>query len=209
VRTFADLTSAVGWAETMEAVIYVAHPYWTQLTLDDLLGQQGFAGIEVFNGATELATGRGDASVWWDALLGRGRQAFGIATDDQHYPLSDLGTGWTMVRVAERTQRAVLDALRNGHTYFSHGPQIHHVALVDGALEVECSPAVRVLVQGEEELGAVVAGGRAGYRQGRVLADDGHGLVTRVRFDADALPTRYRRVTVVDAAGRRAWTNPL
>jgi hypothetical protein len=209
VRTFPDLTAGVRWAETMGAVVYVAHPYWTELSIDDLLGQDGFAGIEVFNGATELATGRGDASVWWDALLGRGRRVFGIATDDQHYPLSDLGTGWTMVRVAERTQAAVLDALRHGHTYFSHGPQIHHVHESDGAVEVECSPAVRVLLQGEEELGSVVAGGRTGFRQGRVLAEDGRGLVTRVRFDAAAAPSRYRRVTVVDSAGRRAWTNPL
>ena len=91
VRTFPDLTSGVGWAETMGAVVYVAHPYWTQLPLDDLLAQEGFAGIEVFNGSCHEETGRGDSSVWWDALLARGRRAFGIGTDDQHYPLFELG----------------------------------------------------------------------------------------------------------------------
>jgi hypothetical protein len=209
VRTFPDLTTGVSWAETMGAVVYVAHPYWTQLPLGDLLEQRGFAGIEVFNGASELTTGRGDSSVWWDAMLGRGRRVFGIATDDQHYPLSDLGTGWTMVRTAERSQRAVLDALRHGHTYFSNGPQIHHVEEVDGAVVVECSPAARVLLQGEEELGCVVARGRGGFRQGQALAEDGRGLLTQVRFDPSAAPTRYRRVTVVDAEGRRAWSNPI
>jgi hypothetical protein len=209
VRTFPDLTSGVAWAETMGAVVYVAHPYWTQLPLDDLLEQRGFAGLEVYNGASDLATGRGDSSVWWDALLGRGRRTFGIGTDDQHYPLFDLATGWTMVRAAERTQNAVLAALRDGMAYFSHGPAIRHVEVVDGAVEVACSPARSVLLQGEEELGIAVSAGRGGMRHGQILATDDRGLITHVRFDPRAASTRYRRVTVVDAEGRRAWSNPL
>lgn len=210
VRTFPDLTSGVGWAETMGAVVYVAHPYWSQLPLDDLLAQEGFAGIEVFNGSCHEETGRGDSSVWWDALLARGRRSFGIGTDDQHYPLFELGTGWTMVRAAERSQEAVLAALRNGMSYFSHGPEIRHIELADGAVEVECSAARSVLLQGEEELGLAITVGRGGRRQGTITSTDSSGLITSVRFDRSSYaPTRYRRVTVVDAEGRRAWSNPL
>ena len=210
VRTFPDLTAGVRWAETMGAVVYVAHPYWNQLPLDDLLAQEGFAGIEVFNGSCHEETGRGDSSVWWDALLARGRRTFGIGTDDQHYPLFELGTGWTMVRTPERSQKAVLAALRDGMSYFSHGPEIHHIQVVDGAVEVECSSARSVLLQGEEELGLAITVGRGGRRQGTITSTDAGGLITSVTFDTSSYaPSRYRRVTVADAQGRRAWSNPL
>jgi hypothetical protein len=191
----------------MGAVVYVAHPYWTQLSVADLASQEGFAGIEVFNASSELECGRGDSSAWWDELLGLGRPVFGIGTDDQHYPSFELGGGWTMLRVAERSEAAVLDALRRGHSYFSHGPQIHHIDVGDDGVTVECSPVRSVLLQGEEELGAVVLAGPNGRRQGQVLSTDGAGLLTSVRFEQSA--TRYRRVTVVDAHGRRAWSNPV
>ena len=207
VRTFPDLTAGVRWADTMGAVVYVAHPYWTQLAVDDLLAQDGFVGIEVFNGSSELECGRGDSSVWWDELLGRGRRTFGIGTDDQHYPLFELATGWTMVRAAERSQTAVLEALRRGDAYFSHGPVIEHLAVEDDGITVECSPARTVLLQSEEELGVSISVGHGGRQQGEVLTTDGQGQITAVRFEPSAC--RYRRVTVVDHAGRRAWSNPI
>jgi hypothetical protein len=46
-------------------------------------------------------------------------------------------------------------------------------------------------------------------RHGQILATDDRGLITHVRFDPSTTSTRYRRVTVVDAEGRRAWSNPL
>lgn len=207
VRTFPDLSAGVQWADTMGAVVYVAHPYWTQLAVEDLVTQDGFVGIEVFNGSSELECGRGDSSVWWDELLGRGRRTFGIGTDDQHYPLFELATGWTMVRAAERSQSAVLAALRQGDAYFSHGPTIEHLSVDAEGVTVECSPARSVLLQSEEELGISVSVGHGGRRQGEVLATDGHGLITAARFEAP--PTRYRRATVVDPDGRRAWSNPI
>ena len=209
VRTFPDLTTGVRWAETMAAVTYVAHPYWTQLSVDDLLAQDGFVGIEVFNGSSELECGRGDSSVWWDELLGRGRRVFGIGTDDQHYPLFELATGWTMVRAAERTQTAVLNALRNGHAYFSNGPEIRHIEVTSDGVHIDCSPVRSVRLQSEEELGIAIAVGHGGRRQGTALATDDRGLITSVRFDRQQSASRYRRVTVVDAEGRRAWSNPI
>jgi hypothetical protein len=42
----------------------------------------------------------------------------------------------------------------------------------------------------------------------RILARDDRGLVTRARFSPPAdLP--YRRFVVQDAAGAKAWTNPV
>ena len=209
VRTFADLSAGAQWADTMGAVVYVAHPYWNQMDVQELLNARGFAGIEVFNASSELETGRGDSSPWWDTLLTQGRRVFGIATDDQHYPLFELGTGWTMVRAAERSPQAVLEALREGMTYFSHGPAIHGVHVDGDTVEVECSAARSVVLHMEEEKGVCVNAGPTGRHMGRALEVDGRGLLTRVRLESPYQDVRYRRVTVVDEYGRKAWTNPL
>lgn len=208
VRTFPSLTAGMDWVASMDAVAYVAHPYWNHLPQEELTSMSGFAGIEVFNGSAQAECGRGDSSPWWDTLLGQGRTAFGIATDDQHYPLYELGLAWTMLRVSERTPEAALVALRTGAAYFSEGPAIHEVALVDGGVEVACAPCRSVLVQAEEEWGTSVNAGRDGRRQGRILEATGDGLITRAFIETPSA-LRYRRVTVVDTAGRRAWTNPI
>lgn len=208
-RTFPDLTSGVSWAQAQGAVVYVAHPYWNQIDPHDLAEQEGFVGIEVFNGSAEVENGRGDSSMWWDMLLGSGRRVFGIGTDDQHYPLFELGAAWTMLRARERSPESVLDALRSGMAYFSNGPQIHDVVVDGSAVEVSCSAARLVVLHMEEEFGVSVSVGRGGRRQGRVLGTDSDGLLTRVRLEAGRDDARYRRLTVVDANGRRAWSNPL
>ncbi len=208
VRTFASLTSGMDWVSTMNAVAYVAHPYWNHLSQEELTSMSGYAGIEVFNGSSESECGRGDSTPWWDTLLGQGRQVFGIATDDQHYPLTDLGLAWTMLRVTERTPQAALEALRTGAAYFSEGPSLHEIVDAEGGIEVACSPARSVLVQAQEEWGTSVNAGRGGRRQGRILEQDGDGLITRA-FVETPDDLRFRRVTVVDAGGRRAWSNPL
>jgi len=209
VRTFADLTAGVRWADSQGAVVYVAHPYWNGLSVDDLLEAQGFAGLEVFNGSAELETGRGDSSTWWDVLLRQGRRVSGIATDDQHYPLFELGAAWTMVRAKERSQEAVLDALRNGWSYFSAGPRIHDIGVDGDGVEVACSPARSVLLHMEEEQGVSVSVGANGRRMGRILETDGQGLITRVRLESTWTTPFYRRITVVDQHGMRAWSNPF
>ncbi len=208
-RTFPSLTDASRWAAGMGAVVYVAHPYWNGLSVDDLLETEGYVGLEVFNASADIENGRGDSSTWWDVLLGKGRTMFGIATDDQHYPLFELGAGWTMVRAAERTTEAVLEALRTGQSYFSHGPAIHDITPVDGGVEVACSPARSVVLHREWELGTSVTVGGQGRRLGRILETSPEGLITRVRVDDEGESPVFRRVSVVDAQGRRAWSNPL
>ncbi|MFM8772567.1 MAG: hypothetical protein ACKOFP_01785, partial [Actinomycetota bacterium] len=75
-------------------------------------------------------------------------------------------------------------------------------------IEVACSPCRSVLVQTEEEWGTSVNAGRDGRRQGRILEATGEGLITRAVVETPP-DRRYRRVTVLDAAGRRAWSNPI
>lgn len=209
VRTFPSLSAGVQWADSMGAVVYAAHPYWNGLSVEDLDTTEALAGLEVFNGSAQQECGRGDSSPWWDALLGRGRTVYGIATDDQHYPLFELGLAWTMLKVRDRTPTSVLEALRTGASYLSHGPTIYEVSAVDGGFEVACSPVRSVVLHREIEYGTSVSVGRGGRRQGRVLALSDDGLITRARLDDCDDTAMYRRISVVDSAGDRAWTNPI
>ena len=85
---------------------------------------------------------------------------------------------------------------------------IHEIQEVPGGVEVACSGARSVRVQTEQEYGMSVSIGRSGRRQGRILATDDNGLITRA-FVEGGNDRRYRRIVVVDTQGRRAWSNPL
>jgi hypothetical protein len=206
-KTFPDLATAGAFIDGQGGASFVAHPYWSGLPLETLLGADGVHGIELFNSSAEREDGRGDSSYVWDLVLETGRRPFGFATDDCHYPGFDIGDAWTMVRAAERSEAAVVEALRNGHTYASCGPSIHDVEIDGDAVEVHCSSARSIVLMSRHETGwAVRADGRNRMEDTEILERDPHGNVTRARFTpSNDLP--YRRVVVGDAAGRKAWTN--
>jgi hypothetical protein len=206
---FAPLQEVVDWIAANGGVPYLAHTYWSGLRTDQWETCEGLVGIEVWNAGCELEVGRGDAGVHWDEALERGRRIFGLATDDSHHPGYDSGLAWTMVRAAERSQDAVLEALRTGSFYGSTAPVIRSVALEDGHVTVDCSPAASVTLVSSRARGARANAGRLGYpKDSEILARDDAGLITTVRLEC---PYRvpYVRVEVRDAAGGRAWTNPI
>jgi predicted metal-dependent phosphoesterase TrpH len=208
-KTFPDLRTAAASITGQGGVAFIAHPYWSGMTLETVLGAEGAVGLEVWNASSERENGRGDSSYVWDLALERGATLWGFGTDDSHYPGFDIGDGWTMVRAAERSQEAVLDALRRGHTYASNGPRILEVELDGDALEVRCSPARAVTLMSWREHGwSVRADDRGLQDAARVLERTDAGQVVRARFTPpDGLP--YRRLVVEDERGRRAWSNPL
>ena len=116
------------------------------MPLETLLAVEGAHGIELFNSSAERENLRGDSSYVWDQCLERGRRLWGFATDDCHYPGFDINDAWTMVRAAERSEEAVIEALRRGHLYATSGPQIIDIAIDGDAFEVRCSPAEAVVM---------------------------------------------------------------
>jgi hypothetical protein len=206
---FAALPEVVAWVVENGGVPYLAHTYWSGLRADQWEDCPGLLGIEVWNAGCELEIGRGDSSLHWDEALERGGKLFALATDDSHHPGFDSGFAWTMVRAAERSQSAVLDALRDGSFYASAGPEIHDLEMDDTAVTVRCSPAASVTLVSSRYRGARANAGRLGYPHGStILERDSAGLITSVRLE---IPhgTPYGRLEVADAAGNRAWTNPL
>jgi hypothetical protein len=206
---FAQLQEVVDWILANGGVPYIAHTYWSGLRTEQWEACEGLVGLEVWNAGCELEIGRGDSSLHWDEALERGRNLFALATDDSHNPGYDSGFAWTMVRAAERTQEAVLDALRSGAFYGSTGPELEAVEVTDDAITVRCSPAASVTLFAGRHRGARVNAGRLGYpHNGQILERDHSGLITACRLERP-WDAAYGRIEVADPSGRRAWTNPL
>jgi hypothetical protein len=206
---FAPLSDVVAWIAANGGVPYLAHTSWSGLRTEQWDDCPGLVGIEVWNAGCELEIGRGDASVHWNEALERGARLFALATDDSHHPGFDSGFASTWVRAAERSQEAVLDALRTGAFYGSTGPTIYGVEMDDEWVSVRCSPAASVTLVSSRYRGARANAGRMGYRHNAVVVETDHdGLLTAVRLERP-YGTPFGRVEVADESGRRAWTNPL
>jgi len=178
----------------MGVVSFLAHPYWTQLTPEEVLEVRGCIGLEVFNTGSEVESLKGLATVHWDQALTAGWRAGGLAVDDSHFKIADHGGGWIWIRATSPEPAAILAALRDGCFYASQGPRIEEVRLDGRALHVRCSPAASIYWIGHTHLGwcAHAAAGAA---------------LTEADFEIDGR-ARYVRVEVVDAAGRHAWGPP-
>ena len=206
---FAPLPDVVAWIVENNGIPYLAHTYWSGLRTTDWEGCEGLLGIEVWNSGCELEIGRGEAAVHWDEALEAGHALFALATDDSHHPGYDSGFAWTMVRAAERSQEAVLEALRTGAFYGSTGPEIHHVEHDANAVVVRSSPAQSITLVSSRHRGARANAGRLGYPNGStILERDSAGLITACRLEKPPLAP-YGRIEVCDPVGRKAWTTPL
>lgn len=206
---FGQLQEVVSWIAENGGVPYIAHTYWSGLRTDQWEDCEGLFGLEVWNAGCELEIGRGDASLHWDEALERGKNFFALATDDSHHPGYDSGFAWTMVRAAEKSQEAVLEALRAGSFYGSTGPEIMGVEIADDVITVHCSPAASVTLLAGRARGARANAGRLGYpNNSEIVERDSAGLITACRLEKP-WNTPYGRLEVADAVGRRAWTNAL
>lgn len=176
------------------AFVSIVHPAWYSLSLDDARTITAAHAVEVYNHTSQVKTDRGDGTVLLDALLAQGHRVNALACDDAHFEFDDAFGAWVMVKADGRDPDALLAALKAGHYYSSTGADLHDIRFEGDELVVECSPAVGVFLQGK--------GSRATQVVGRDL--------TQVRLPAHKLGKHsFLRVTVVDAQGRRAWSNPI
>jgi hypothetical protein len=175
------------------AFVAIAHPQWSGLTLRDARSIQSAHAVEIYNHGCAVGCDRPDGSAIADLLLAEGRHLTLIATDDAHFHEPDHFGGWVMVKAEANEPEALLAALKAGQFYSSQGPEIRDIVVHDDHVEVECSAAATVIVQGAGTAAVNVHGAsmtRAAVRTKRLAASP------------------FLRVTVVDAAGRRAWSNP-
>ena len=206
---FPDIESLAAWIVERGGVPFLCHPYWSGLRAEDVLAAPSLAGIEIWNGGSEVMQGNGLSTVHWDDVIQQGRLLLGLATDDCHSPGEDSGFGWTWVLARERSAGAVIDALRRGRFYASAGPGLLDVVIEEESVVVRCSPARSVrLRSGPWDGCSVNADPAMGNWRGEARACDAAGLVTEARLDYPEF-WRWARVEVEDERGRRAWGNPF
>ena len=188
-------------ARAAGAFVAIAHPAWSQLTIEDgrALAVSADA-VEIYNHGSAVENDRGDGLYLFDQLLSEGHRLTAIATDDAHFRTgdSDAFGGFVMVKAEALTPEALLAALKAGHFYASQGPRLDDVRFIEGELRVSCSPVHAITVLG----GAC----KTATRLGRDIVDAAFPL-EKLR---DVAGKRgWVRVAILDAGGRRAWTNPL
>ncbi len=183
------------------AMVFVAHPYWSSLTVSDLLAIEGYDGVEVYNWTCQGGVGRGHSEPHLDGVLAYRRDVRAIAVDDAHLHYWDAIGGWIMVKAAELSREAILQAIRMGAFYASSGPEIRDVAVAGDTVHVECSPAVSVAL--------VVAGPGRGWTSDRWGWRRDGKVVTEADLPLDAVGNYAFRIEVLDERGNRAWTNPM
>lgn len=183
------------------AFIGIAHPAWSQLTIEDGRAIDCAHAVEIYNHGCFVECDRGDGWYLMDQLLTEGRRLTGFATDDAHFKSDDAFGGWVHVKSETLEPEALLAALKAGHYYSSQGPQIHEVSITGKELRVVSSPvnSISVLTHNSRTL----------QRMGKHITEaviDLNGL----KRSWSAIPdSPWLRVAVIDAAGRRAWTNPI
>ncbi len=176
------------------AFVAVAHPEWGGLSLADARSLEAAHAVEVYNHGCQVGADRAEGFWHLDRLLEEGRRLTLCATDDAHFTEPDHFGGWTMVKAEDNTPDALLEALKAGHMYASTGPEIKDIVWSKKSVTVECSAATSIIVQG--------AGSAAVAKHGSSM--------TRVDIPLGRVTSSpWRRVTIIDAAGRRAWSNPV
>jgi len=191
-------------ARAADAFVAVAHPAWSQLVIGDGRSLAAAHAVEIYNHGCAVETDRGDGFYLLDQLCNEGRRLTAIATDDAHFRNGDHDAfgGFVEVKAESLEPEALLAALKAGHFYASQGPRLIDVEVGRNEVTVACSPVNAIAL--------VTGASRAISRIGRQLtgATLEVGAATRQAWvDPGAIP--WFRVVVVDAAGRRAWTNPI
>lgn len=138
----------------------------------------------------------------WDELLTSGKRWYGVAVDDSHHfkcppPASAAlpGQAWIVVR-AEKTAKAVLEALERGDFYASNGVELADYVVTETSMTItirepsgSSAPRYRT-----EFIGA----------NGRVLAATNANPAVYAFRGGE----RYVRAKVTDSNGKAAWTQP-
>jgi hypothetical protein len=181
-------------AHAAGAFLGLAHPQWYGLTLADALSIPEAHAIEIYNHGCAVDCDRGDGLVMLEDMLAQGRHVNAYAADDAHFHTPDARGGWVMVKAPALEPELLLDALKDGAFYSSQGPEIHTIAVQGAEMVVHCSPAARVGAVGDGPASSVVHGQN----------------LTEATLPLEGLgEAGYIRVTVADAQGRRAWSNPI
>jgi hypothetical protein len=157
--------------------------------------------VEIYNhnGAMAAIPDRADGAYMLDGLLGSGRRLLVNAGDDAHFghPRDRFG-GWIEVHSERLDPDLLLASMKAGRYYSTQGPSIEELLVDDDKLLVRTSEAYAISL--------TTGGDRWQSGEERHNPD---GSVREAEFDLTPFRSSYCRITVVDADGKRAWSNPV
>ena len=175
------------------AFIGIVHPEWYGLQPEDARTLPFAHAIEIYNHGSQVENDRGDGWGVCDILLNEGWRLQAYATDDAHHLSHDAFGGWIHVKADRLDEQSLLQSLKAGLFYSSQGPLIENIEIIGEEVLVECSPVSSVIIAGR------------GSRADKVFGEQ----LTSVRLPLKRFSKDYFRITVVDAQGCKAWSNPI
>ncbi len=185
------------------AFVSIAHPAWSQLTIQDGLAIDVAHSVEIYNTGCDVEVDRGDGSYLLDQLLNEGKRLTANATDDAHFRNGDHDAfgGWVNVKAPSLDPEEILKAMKAGHFYSSQGPQIHQLSISNDQLEISCSPV--------DSIAVVCGNSRSLTRIGHAITSASLNLPDLQKSWTPIVPSPWIRVVIIDQAGKRAWSNPI
>ncbi|MEC0227489.1 CehA/McbA family metallohydrolase [Paenibacillus alba] len=177
----------------------LAHPnrffshYWRH---EDMLSMQRYNGIEVVNGdgnpEYDIAFDK------WDYLLSAGRKVWGFGNDDFHV-YGQEKRAWNMVLAKEKTNEAILAAIREGSFYVSTGYGFAEIRVEEGQIiyDLRSSPLYDKMYKYVTLIG----------KEGRILHEE-TGRMKQVKYAYHG-DEGYIRIAVYVEGGFGAFSQPL
>ncbi|MCF0135587.1 MAG: hypothetical protein HUJ69_04110 [Lachnospiraceae bacterium] len=173
----------------------LAHPIWSLMTFEECMALQGYDAIEIYNGVSEVYSGRGYSDIYLDMLASRGIYKKITAVDDTHFYDRDVFKGYVMVQAPERTWEALYRSLMEEKFYASQGPVITRLAYDEEKVLVETRDAAVIRFMSNTL-----------YDGHRTVYSEAGELLSEAEYPWGKAD-RFVRVEVEDRQGRKAWSN--
>ena len=115
------------------AFLTIAHPTynvknpWATIPDEDVVVLDNYHAIEIRNTHCYRSGGEGTPESKWEVALNAGKRVWGVAVDDTHnYTSNPLiqGSSYCIVSADERTEIAIIAALKAGNFYSTEGPTL-------------------------------------------------------------------------------------
>jgi hypothetical protein len=181
--------------------VAIAHPSWSRYTIEDGRALSFAHAVEIYNHGCAIENDLGEGAYLLDQMLNEGHRLNAIATDDAHFKSPDYFGGWVHVKSESLEPDALLAALKAGHNYSSQGPLFHDIRMDGKLIEIETSPVDSITV--------VCGNSRTAVRTGRAITEAAFDLSKLEKGWLLEKKSPWFRVTAIDQAGKRAWSNPI
>ena len=195
-----DPQSAVNRINAGGGLAILAHPAWSLNTPETIMGLQGLAAAEIYNGvsAPPFSGDRADSANLLDVAAANGCVLNTVGADDSHYYRGEEGRAFIRVQADELSEQSLLAAIRRGRYHASCGPEIHSLWLEEGRVHVTCSPVTHIVFLSN-----------AVWTPERNLTGPGLTQGSYTVTTGGHYPEKWVRVVLIDSQGRKAWSNPI